>query len=319
MTASTGGIGEPSFDWRDYIACDPQVSGGKPTLRGTRLSVDFVLELLARHWTESTIWKNYPNLNDERIRAVLAYAAHTVGQTARPSVSLPSKNVDANLQEFRLAKDTQLKRIPDLPYMLQLMACMEAMHSALRWGVHLECVHEPGMVNKLDHIMVGFVCAGWSAEAFRLLKDGEKKGAVSRTMLRGKKDQEALWDRIVGKNPDQVISKVHRIRDKYFGHFDPHVMQKFVDWEDKNGGQEPFFVGNPPGNPLDCRFTWPIAACLFDLHGEAMNGGFGKRVAAHLDSVRDIFAQTGELLQTLVESWLHKSGLQSKLVARERD
>ena len=168
----------------------------------------------------------------------------TSGQNAGPT----------SHEQFHLVRGTKLDTIEHFPYMLQLMACLEAVHSGVRWGVHLECLHEPGIVNKLDHIMVGFVCAGWCAEAFRLLKEGEKTRAVSRTMLGGNKDQEALWDRIFAKPPDQVISKVHRIRDKYFGHFDQKIMKKFVDWQDKNGAQELFFVGTPPGNPLDCRF-----------------------------------------------------------------
>ena len=63
--------------WRDYIVCDPGILGGKPTLIGTRLSVEFVLELLAGGWDREAIRANYPNLTEERIRAVLAYAAET--------------------------------------------------------------------------------------------------------------------------------------------------------------------------------------------------------------------------------------------------
>ncbi len=65
------------FDWSDFIVFDPDLLGGKPTLKGTRLSVEFVLELLAARWNADAIRENYPNLTDERIRAVLAYAAET--------------------------------------------------------------------------------------------------------------------------------------------------------------------------------------------------------------------------------------------------
>jgi len=63
--------------WNQHIACDPAVLGGKPVLRGTGLSVEFVLELLAGGWNRKAIADNHPNLTDERIRAVLAYAAET--------------------------------------------------------------------------------------------------------------------------------------------------------------------------------------------------------------------------------------------------
>lgn len=67
----------PVLDWRDYVVCDASVLGGKPTLKGTRLSVEFVLEILAGGWDGEAVRRNYPNLTDDRIRAVLAYAAET--------------------------------------------------------------------------------------------------------------------------------------------------------------------------------------------------------------------------------------------------
>lgn len=66
-----------TINWRDYIISDPRVLGGKPVLKGTRLSVEFVLELLAAGWDRAALRENYPNLTEERIRAVLAYAAET--------------------------------------------------------------------------------------------------------------------------------------------------------------------------------------------------------------------------------------------------
>ncbi|HSE58966.1 MAG TPA: DUF433 domain-containing protein [Nitrospiraceae bacterium] len=66
-----------TVNWRDHIVCDPQVLGGKPVLQGTRLAVEFVLDLLAAGWDRTAIRENYPNLTEERVRAVLAYAAET--------------------------------------------------------------------------------------------------------------------------------------------------------------------------------------------------------------------------------------------------
>lgn len=56
------------------IALDPQVLAGKPVVRGTRLSVEFVLGLLAEGWSEADILDNYPNLSGDDVRACLAYA-----------------------------------------------------------------------------------------------------------------------------------------------------------------------------------------------------------------------------------------------------
>jgi uncharacterized protein (DUF433 family) len=66
-----------NINWRDYIVCDPGVLTGKPVLKGTRLSVEFVLDLLAANWDSQALQSNYPNLTEERIRAILAYAAET--------------------------------------------------------------------------------------------------------------------------------------------------------------------------------------------------------------------------------------------------
>ena len=59
----------------DLIASDPHVLGGKPVVRGTRLTVDFILQLFAQGWTQEQVLTNYPALTSEALRAVFAYAA----------------------------------------------------------------------------------------------------------------------------------------------------------------------------------------------------------------------------------------------------
>ncbi len=56
------------------IVLDPQVLAGKPVVRGTRLSVEFVVGLLADGWSEQDILDNCPGLQGDDIRACLAYA-----------------------------------------------------------------------------------------------------------------------------------------------------------------------------------------------------------------------------------------------------
>jgi uncharacterized protein (DUF433 family) len=56
------------------IVLDPAVLSGKPIIRGTRLSVDFVLGLMADGWTEADILRNYPGVSHEDLAACLAYA-----------------------------------------------------------------------------------------------------------------------------------------------------------------------------------------------------------------------------------------------------
>jgi uncharacterized protein (DUF433 family) len=61
--------------WQDRIVVDPAILTGKPVVKGTRLAVEFILELLAEGWTYEQVAQNYPSLTDEDIHAVLHYAA----------------------------------------------------------------------------------------------------------------------------------------------------------------------------------------------------------------------------------------------------
>lgn len=63
----------------DHIVIDPAVLAGKPIIRGIRLSVEFVVQLLAQGWTESDIQRNYPGITHEQIAACLQYAADVLG------------------------------------------------------------------------------------------------------------------------------------------------------------------------------------------------------------------------------------------------
>ena len=65
-------------EWKDRIEINPKVLVGKPIIKGTRISVDFILELLAQGWTTNRILKNYPQLKKEDIRAALEYSAHAL-------------------------------------------------------------------------------------------------------------------------------------------------------------------------------------------------------------------------------------------------
>ena len=60
--------------FHDRITVNPQVMVGKPVVKGTRLSVEFILELLAEGWTNDQIIDQYPNLTAQDIKACLEYA-----------------------------------------------------------------------------------------------------------------------------------------------------------------------------------------------------------------------------------------------------
>ena len=62
------------MDWHDRIVVDPKVVVGKPVVRGTRLSVEFVVGLFAQGWTLEQVLENYPGLTLVDIQASFAYA-----------------------------------------------------------------------------------------------------------------------------------------------------------------------------------------------------------------------------------------------------
>jgi uncharacterized protein (DUF433 family) len=66
------------MDWRERITVAPDILAGKPVVKGTRLSVEFVVGLLAEGWTERQLTVNYPSLSNDDIRACLAYAAEVL-------------------------------------------------------------------------------------------------------------------------------------------------------------------------------------------------------------------------------------------------
>ncbi|MDB5211622.1 MAG: hypothetical protein JWQ30_2449 [Sediminibacterium sp.] len=59
--------------WQDYIVSDDRVLLGKPTIKGTRISVELVLELFSNGWTEKQILESYPAVSAESLRAVFTY------------------------------------------------------------------------------------------------------------------------------------------------------------------------------------------------------------------------------------------------------
>ena len=62
------------MEWQKHIVADPAVLVGKPVIKGTRLAVEFILELIAEGWSEADMLRNYPGLTREQILACVAYA-----------------------------------------------------------------------------------------------------------------------------------------------------------------------------------------------------------------------------------------------------
>ncbi len=63
------------MDYRNYITIDPNKRGGKPCVRGLRITVYEVLEYLASDMTEAQILEDFPDLTREDLKACIAFAA----------------------------------------------------------------------------------------------------------------------------------------------------------------------------------------------------------------------------------------------------
>ncbi len=63
------------MNWQDRIIVDPNILVGKPVIKGTRIAVEFILDLMAQGWTEENILGSYPGLTRDDLQACLAYAS----------------------------------------------------------------------------------------------------------------------------------------------------------------------------------------------------------------------------------------------------
>ena len=66
------------MNWRERVTIDPEVLVGKPVIKGTRIAVQFVIDLLARGWTTEQVLREYDHLTRDDIQACLAYASEVI-------------------------------------------------------------------------------------------------------------------------------------------------------------------------------------------------------------------------------------------------
>lgn len=62
----------------EWIVSNPEILGGKPCIKGTRISVAFILELLAGGATRAQVLHAYPQVDPDGLAAALEYAAHSI-------------------------------------------------------------------------------------------------------------------------------------------------------------------------------------------------------------------------------------------------
>lgn len=66
------------MDWRQRVVVDPKILVGKPIVRGTRLSVEFIVGLFAQGWTLQQVLDNHPGLTPEDVQACFGYTGEVL-------------------------------------------------------------------------------------------------------------------------------------------------------------------------------------------------------------------------------------------------
>lgn len=75
------------MDWRRYITSDPDVLQGKPAVKGTRLSVEYLLGLMAKGWTEERLLENFERLKPAHIKAIYAFMSEHIATGHYPQAA----------------------------------------------------------------------------------------------------------------------------------------------------------------------------------------------------------------------------------------
>ena len=70
-----GTLRTATMQWQERIVLDPAILVGKPVIRGTRLAVEWIVDLLAQGWSEAQVLEQYPGVTRDDILACLAYAS----------------------------------------------------------------------------------------------------------------------------------------------------------------------------------------------------------------------------------------------------
>ena len=73
------------------ITSNPEIFGGKPIIRGMRISVELILSLLAQGETTAALLDDYPDLESDDIRACLAYAHAVIANDSLDRVQIPTE------------------------------------------------------------------------------------------------------------------------------------------------------------------------------------------------------------------------------------
>jgi len=185
------------------------------------------------------------------------------------------------MKTLTMTLGAEVPNTPLVRFLLRLMMARDAMASGLRWFTFV--FDEMGPEEHRDRHWALISAAGRAAEAIRLLKRAMRGGVVTRQLLevelRGpgysgedpRKGRSALqvWDEITDNDPPRHVRVIHRIRDRFFAHWDDKCEAIVPFLRTENGLEEhtTFAFADDAGTLLSTWFPWEITAIDMDLFG----------------------------------------------------
>lgn len=103
------------MDWRDYIVSNVQVQKGRPTIKGTRISVEFLLSLLASGWSIAEVYSDNVVLCEAHVRASIAFATEAAMSGGWENIGLPY--LDKEPDQSNVANLAATRKDDSIPFL----------------------------------------------------------------------------------------------------------------------------------------------------------------------------------------------------------
>lgn len=152
------------------------------------------------------------------------------------------------------------------PRLVLVMMALDALRASLRWYDSLP-EHGPA-ASETDKLLCFITCCGWTWEAVRLVRAGERKKWFTRELLCGNTDLDPLWKEIVSKAPSERLRRIERIRNGCFGHFDIRLAKQFLERNRDKIGIPMIVDPDDPNEFTQSRFPWAYEAFASPLWPE---------------------------------------------------
>ena len=156
---------DPPADWQERIVCDPEILGGKPTIRGTGIAVALVNQLLWRGYTLEAIIDNYLHVTEADVEACRRYGEEQREREYAEFVRKTPKRTPEEVADWRDRIECVPGRLGGKPVIVNTRISVELVTDLLRGGRTAADI-----VRRYPHIRVEDVdaCAKYKATGAKL-------------------------------------------------------------------------------------------------------------------------------------------------------